>query len=134
MSLAADGGFALPRDRAAARDKAGVTYAVRDDITRDAKEANFGAYPMPEVITPGVPQGRRRLGDLRLECHVKLAIAKDIMPFFAVMAMNTMFGGVKWCDNGKAESGLTQYRASAPIDGATLVSGERRMALKVTPG
>jgi hypothetical protein len=71
-------------------DTAGLLTVGRDQAAYGA-DATFilnqknGSYTgHPEVRTAGLPDNVRRLGDLRLECRVTIAIVKDQMPFMAM--------------------------------------------------
>ncbi|MGV7208164.1 hypothetical protein ACLB1G_09950 [Oxalobacteraceae bacterium A2-2] len=72
LTLSANGRVAIARDPAALEDDADVLINRRK-----------GAVAIePSVDTPGLPQGARRLGDLRLECQVKNAMRAAGMHFF----------------------------------------------------
>ena len=78
-----------------------------------------------DIRTPGLPDNVRRLGDLRLECRVTLAIGRDHFPFWLRVALTTVTLSTDWC--GKAE-------ISFPVPGkpvrVTLREGERKLPLK----
>lgn len=46
----------------------------------------------PDIHTPGVPDGYRRLGDLRLECAVRWAVEVDDLPFLQSQAFKLLGG------------------------------------------
>ena len=77
-------------------DAAGLLTVQRSQAAYDA-DATFilnrknGLYTgHPEVRTAGLPDNVRRLGDLRLECRVTIAIVKEQMPFMARAAINAV--------------------------------------------
>jgi hypothetical protein len=112
VAIAADGLFRIERNQAAYDDKA--------DLIFNHKRQLFTAYA--EVHTPGLPANVRRLGDLRLECQINVAIVKTEIPFYFHAMANGVFGGGDWCKK------LGVYR-SIPLQDvsrATLVHGERR--------
>ena len=112
VAIAPDGMFTIPRNRAAYDDKA--------DLIFNHKRYLFTAFA--EIRTPGLPANMRRIGDLRLECQVNVAIVKKEIPFGIHVMANTMFGGGDWCAK------IGHYR-SIPVQqlrSATLVYGERR--------
>lgn len=113
VPIAADYTFSLPRDEAAARDDA--------DLRLNTKKGLFRWRP--DIHTPGLPPGTRRLGDLRLECEVRWAIDKFDTSFL-VRAYLAPLGGA--CHTSRSR---VFYTASAPIVSATLVSGTRRERL-----
>ena len=59
----ADNGFTLPRD----------ARAWREDAALVANRRTASMTWRADVRSPGVPEGMRRLGDLRLECRVGMA-------------------------------------------------------------
>ena len=77
--------------------------------------------------TAGLPDNVRRLGDLRLECRVTIAIVKDQMPFLAKAALNTLMLTSDWC----AKKDFN-YGTLAPRPGvrAVLRDGERSRTLE----
>jgi hypothetical protein len=117
VPVAADGKFALPRLQAALDDDA--------DLILNRKKKLLGWAP--DVRSEGVPAEMRRLGDLRLECEVGLAIAKKELNLLQRAAAAAAMLGAPPC----------QYRTysvfgfSAPraLKAVTLVAGERRLAL-----
>ena len=113
-------------------DAAGLLTVGRNQAAYDA-DATFilnqknGLYTgHPEVRTAGLPDNVRRLGDLRLECRVTIAIFKEQIPFLAKATLNTLMMTSDWC--AKKEF---NYGALAPRPGAqaTLRDGERSRTL-----
>ena len=114
-------------------DAAGLLAVARNQAAYVA-DATFilnqkdGLYTgHPEVRTAGLPANVRRLGDLRLECRVTIAIVKDQMPFMAKAAINTLMLTSDWC----AKKDFN-YGTPAPRPGvrAMLRDGERTRTLE----
>lgn len=138
-----------------------------DDAATLAANRNGGQFdanrmPQPDVRTPGLPDNVRRLGDLRLECRIKMAMAKDTIGFVKSALISTMVGR-NWCaprmakygdaektvnanGNGKeggAEGGKDRQRvhnvgysaaAAVPAERATLSHGTRTLDLPLRRG
>ncbi|MFC3457316.1 hypothetical protein [Massilia haematophila] len=83
----------------------------------------------PDVRTPGLPANVRRLGDLRLECRVMVAIAKEEISLLWVVAINGILRTRDWCAFTLEERPKWGFDAGAPLLAATLREGERRQAL-----
>jgi len=114
-------------------DATGLLTVARNRAAYDA-DATFilnqknGLYTgHPEVRTAGLPDNVRRLGDLRLECRVTIAIVKDQMPFLAKAAINTLMLTSDWCAKKDFNFGVP-----APREGvrAVLHDGERTRTLE----
>lgn len=86
---------------------------------------------LPEVRTPGLPANVRRLGDLRLECKVMVAIAKEEIPLYWVVAINGLLLTRDWC-NFTHKSAMPDwgFDSDAPLVGAILQEGKRSKLLK----
>lgn len=118
VPLSADGSFTLPRSAQADSEDA-------DLITNKKK----GQYRwQPAIQSDGVPAGMRRLGDLRLQCQVMIAIAKKEIPFWVRTLVGTLLRTTDWCSAEQLKMGT---RSDAPLASATLLAGEQRIALKV---
>lgn len=114
-------------------DAAGLLTVQRSDAARDA-DATFilnrknGQYTgHPEVRTAGLPDNVRRLGDLRLECRVTIAIVKEQMPFMARAAINALMMTSDWCAKKDFNYGVMAAQAGAR---AVLRAGERSRTLE----
>jgi len=114
-------------------DGAGLLTVGRNRAAYDA-DATFilnrknGLYTgHPEVRTAGLPANVRRLGDLRLECRVTIAIVKDQMPFLAKAAINTLMMTSDWCAKKDFNYGVIAARQGAR---AVLRDGERARTLE----
>lgn len=113
-------------------DAAGLLTVGRNQAAYDA-DATFilnrknGLYTgHPEVRTAGLPDNVRRLGDLRLECRVTIAIVKEQMPFLAKAAINTLMTTSDWCAKKDFNYGVMAARKDVR---AVLRAGERSRTL-----
>jgi hypothetical protein len=120
VPVSADGFFSIPRDRA--------LYDANADIILDRKKDRYRFAV--DVRTPGLPDNVRRLGDLRLECKVQVAIAKEEIPFWIVALANSILLSTDWCmatlGDDKAHF---SYYSPAPVLSATLKDGNRSKQL-----
>ncbi|WP_141753149.1 MULTISPECIES: hypothetical protein [unclassified Duganella] len=119
VPVAADGGFVLPRSQAADDDNA--------DLVLNRKRGTFSGKP--EIRSANVPATMRRLGDIRLECQVMIAIAKKEINFAMRAVATVALGGGDWCASPRVHYGTP---APWPSDSATLVHGQRRE--QISPG
>jgi hypothetical protein len=120
IAVAPDRSFTLERNQKALDEDASVTS------NRKALSMTWRA----EVRTPGLPPGTRRLGDLRLECHVGMEAdlvsnVRELRTFFGPMT-NARLRERGFCDRSDARY---LYFAERPLFRVTLVSGARREAL-----
>jgi hypothetical protein len=118
--------FSVPRSQAA--------YDARAELilNRKKRDARFETH----VRTPGLADNRYRMGDVRLDCQVKIAIAKEEMPFWANALVNSLLLTTDWCswfkgETPKGDGRFWSHRAGAKLSGATLRDGERSLALEV---
>lgn len=86
VPIGADGKFTLPRSKEAYEDDADLIVNQKKSVVRFS----------PDVRTPGLPANVRRLGDLRLECKVLVAIGKNELSF-AQRAAISMIALGDWC-------------------------------------
>jgi hypothetical protein len=118
LPLAADYSFILPRDGSPAGDDA--------DLVLNKKKGDYRWNA--DIHSDGVPPGMRRLGDLRLECQVVIAVAKKEMPFWVRALVTSFLLSDNWCAADKIQiSTVTMHR----LAGAVLVEGGRRLPLKL---
>jgi hypothetical protein len=116
VPIGADGYFSVPRSQAAS--------ASRADLVFNRKKDSFRVKP--DIRTAGLPANVRRLGDLRLECKVMVAIAKEEIPFWMKATVNTLLMTTDWCGARASDEYISfGYRAAAPLAGAMLRNGER---------
>lgn len=116
VPIGTDGLLTIERKRAA--------YDADATFILNQKDGVFSARP--EIRTPGLPDNVRRLGDLRLECRVMVAIARERMSFVARAALNTLMLGSDWC--GKKDMNLA-FPAPPGLEAARLSHGGRAVAL-----
>jgi hypothetical protein len=140
--LVGDGDFKLP----IAIDAGGRFTVPRSEAAEDANselELNRKRRlyrTNPDIRTPGLPDNQRRLGDLRLECKVTIAMAKAEIPTFWVMTINTLLLRTDWCGffgdqedfrwEGVSKQAHFPYRSDRPLAGAILVEGNRSAKLE----
>jgi hypothetical protein len=119
VPVAADKTFTLERNRKALDEDASVRP------NRKAGSLTWRA----EVRTPGLPPDTRRLGDLRLECHVGMEadLVSNLLPGFGQVA-NFLLRMTGFCDDREVRY---LYFAERPLFAVTLASGTRREALPV---
>jgi hypothetical protein len=127
MALDDERRFSVPRSAAA--------YDARAELVLNRKKRD--ARVMPWVRTPGLPDNRRRLGDVRLQCKVLIAVVKEDAPFWAVGLANGVLLTTDWCGwfKGATPKGGDRswpHETDARLAAATLRDGERSLALKVT--
>jgi hypothetical protein len=116
LPLAADQSFSLPRNERALSEDA--------DLVLNKKRNNYGWDAV--VNSEGVPSGMRRLGDLRLECQVLVAVGKKELNFVERALFSTVLGGTDWCRTAKFQYTTSSQR---PLRSATLIVGTSRIAL-----
>lgn len=121
LPVGADALFLVPRNQRAWDDKAELR------LSRKRNEVKV----IPYVRTPGLAEDRRRLGDLRLECKVMIAIVKEEIPFWASALVSSLLVTRDWCSFFKTEDRLWSVQVPATLGAATLREGERTLALKV---
>lgn len=132
LPIGSDGTFVLPRSQAA--------YDEDADLVVNRKKATIGFYAV--VTSPGVPKNARRLGDLRLQCEVTIAIGKKELNFAERALYNTAFLGGDWCHARKATFRLVlddwpmsvtvvdkDMRKAIPADGYGVVTPIRDKSL-----
>ncbi|MGB9992432.1 hypothetical protein [Pseudoduganella rhizocola] len=110
--------FALPRNEQAESEDAEIV----------ANKPKGGIRWQPDVRTPGVPDGMRRLGDLRLECRVLIATAKKEIGFMLTAFINSVLLTTDWCGDEKIQLATPVPKK---IAGATLLHDGQRIALKI---
>lgn len=131
VAIAADGRFSVPRSEAAEDAQSELELNRKRGVYRTS----------PDIHTPGLPEHQRRLGDLRLECKVTIAMAKAEIPTFWVLAINGILMRTDWCGffgdqedtrfEGASKKAHFGYRADRPLAQALLVEGNRSALLNV---
>lgn len=87
LPIAPDGTFTIPRSKAA--------YDEDADLVVNRKKSTIGFEA--RIVTPGLPEDARRMGDLRLECEVEMPIVRSEMNVAQRAFFNTVFLGGDWC-------------------------------------
>ena len=120
VPVGADNSFVLPRSEQALREDAAVL------ANRKTNSMTWRAA----VHTPGLPEGVRRLGDLRLECKVGMdaGLISNSAPIFGWLS-NMLADTDKTCSS---PDGNYLFFAERPIYGVTLRDGPRSAVLPFT--
>jgi hypothetical protein len=113
--------FTVPRNQQAWDSKAEFR------LSRKRNEVKV----MPWIRSPGVPDNQRRLGDLRLQCKVLIAVAKEEIPLWADLLVDSILLTRDWCSFFKDQDRQWSEQVPAKLAAATLHEGERTLALKV---
>ncbi|MCS0590256.1 hypothetical protein ACFQ09_02165 [Massilia norwichensis] len=126
LTLDQDARFSVPRSQAA--------YDAKAELILNRKK--YAARVETYVRTPGLADDRYRMGDVRLDCQVKVAIGKEEIPFWANALVNSILLTTDWCSwfKGATPKGGDRswsHKAGAALSAATLREGERSLALKV---
>lgn len=117
IAIAPDLSFTLPRNEQALREDAAVV------ANRKTDSMTWRAW----VQTPGLPEGTRRLGDLRLECRVGMdaGLISNTSPVFGWLT-NMLTDTDQVCNS---PDGNYLFFAERPLFAVTLRHGERSMTL-----
>ncbi|MFC4932833.1 hypothetical protein [Massilia sp. GCM10023247] len=127
--VSADQQLALPMVSNTAFALLPAAEVVDDDarvlVNRHFRQGEYN-HPNVEVRSPGLPEGVRRVGDLRLACEAQVAMAKaEGLKFRAVLATVSLFG-FDLCK--KLE--IAKFDAPAmPWDSVTIEDGAQRLVL-----
>ena len=121
ISIDATQRFVVPRSAAAADADSELELNRKRRVYR----------VMPDIRTPGIAANQRRLGDLRLECKVMFAIAKEEIPLWGVLLINGVLMTTEWCSffDNKRDVRM-DYQADLPVSGALLIEGNRSALLE----
>jgi len=113
VPVAEDNSFVLPRNEQALREDAAVL------ANRKTTSMTWRAV----VMTPGLPPGTRRLGDLRLECLVGMeaGLVSNSSPLFGWIS-NALTTPEEVCNN---PDGNFLFFTERPLFSVTLQSGNR---------
>lgn len=121
LPLGADGRFTVPRSEEAEDANSEL------ELNRKRKLYRIAA----DVRTPGLAPNQRRLGDLRLECRVMVAMAKEEIPFLVKALVNSLLLTTDWCSYFDDKKNATfGFRADKPLAEAVLVEGNRSALLR----
>lgn len=120
LAVDTDGMFTVPRSQAA--------LDANSELVLNQKRRQFRVTPV--VRSPGLPENVRRLGDLRLECRVQVAIIKEEIPLWVVLTANTLLRTRDWCGfTFEGKSGFT-FKHTHLLRAAVLVDGNRSALLE----
>ncbi|WP_229491393.1 hypothetical protein [Massilia sp. HP4] len=120
LAVDTDGMFIVPRSQAA--------LDANSELVLNQKRRQYRVTPV--VRSPGLPGNVRRLGDLRLECRVQVAIIKEEIPLWVVLAANTLLRTRDWCGfTFEGKSGFT-FKHTQTLHAAVLVDGNRSALLE----
>jgi hypothetical protein len=119
LPLDGNNSFSLPRNQQAEDEAA--------EIVANKPKGNIRWQP--DIHTPGVPDGMRRLGDLRLECRVLIATGKKEIGFMLTAFVNSLLLTTDWCGHEKVNISTPVPKK---IGSATLLHGDQRIALKIS--
>lgn len=119
VAVAADRTFVLQRHHKALDEDASV---------RPNRKANSLTW-RTEIRTPGLPAGTRRLGDLRMECHVGIEadLVSNVLPVFGQIR-KLLDNATDYCDGSAAHY---YFFSERPVFSITMVAGSRREILSV---
>jgi hypothetical protein len=117
VPVAEDNSFVLPRNEQALREDAAVV------ANRKTTSMTWRA----SIVTPGLPPGTRRLGDLRLECRVGMeaGLISNSSPLFGWLS-DALTDTDSVCNSPK---GNYLFFADRPLFSVTLRAGARAEAL-----
>lgn len=118
LPLAPDSTFSLPRS----------AEAEDEDADLLLNKPKGGYRWQADIRSAGVPAGMRRLGDLRLECKVLVAIGKKEMGFMLKAMVNSVLFTGDWCGHKQVNIATLSPRK---IRTATLLHGDQRIALEI---
>lgn len=121
LPVDAAGTFTVPRSRQA--------WDAEAELVLNRKRNAVRVWP--SIRTPGLADNQHRLGDIRLECRVVIAIAKKEAPFWAVALGNTILMTSDWCGFLKDQERSWGVKMPAELAAATLREGDRTLALRV---
>jgi hypothetical protein len=119
VSFAADRTFTLERNQKALDENASV---------RPNRKADSMTW-RTDVRTPGLPPNTRRLGDLRLECHVGMEadLVSNVLP--VIGQISRFIDRMRdYCDKSDAHY---YFFSERPLFSVTMVAGARREILSV---
>jgi hypothetical protein len=97
---------------------------IGPDSTLVANRSRGKIVVTPLILSPGTSEADRRLGDLRLQCHVYWAITQDQVSIFA----RGLFGAAGGCSGTKFGFYVT---AARPIASALAMEGQRTFPVQI---
>jgi hypothetical protein len=132
VKLEGDDGFVLPL-LVDANNEMVVPYnkAALDadsEITLNRKRSDYRIET--RVRTPGLPDDVWRLGDMRLECKVRVAIGKEEIGLMWTLTVNSILRTRDWCTFLDKQRAGFSFRASRRVTQAILYEGNLSRALE----
>jgi hypothetical protein len=121
LALDEQGRFQVPRSQPA--------WDADAELRLSRKHSEVRVWP--SVRSPGLAANQRRLGDIRLECQVFVAIAKKEAPLHIVLLGNAVMLGSDWCAFMKDKEHTWGVSMPGPLGAAVLREGQRSTALRV---
>jgi hypothetical protein len=121
LALDGEGRFHVPRSQPA--------WDAHAELRLSKPRSDVRVWPY--VRSPGLADNQRRLGDIRLECQVFVAIAKKEAPLHIVLLGNAVMLGSDWCAFMKDQDRAWDATTPAPLSSAVLRDSQRSMALRV---
>ncbi|MEF9928897.1 MAG: hypothetical protein RR983_07950 [Massilia sp.] len=109
--------------------RSSAALAADSELVLNRKRRMYRVTPL--VRSPGLPENVRRLGDLRLECHVLVAIGKEELGLMRTLFVNSVLLTPNWCNFFNAEREGFQFDTPATLARATLREGDRTKDLPV---
>ena len=119
LPLAPDHSFVLPRNEQARLENG--------DLLLNKRKGDYRWQA--DVFSAGVPANMRRLGDLRLECRVEVAVIKAEAPFWVRALVNSLLLTSDWCSVEKIQ--FSTYVARK-LKAAWLIQGDARIELELS--
>jgi len=109
--------------------RSSAALAADSELVLNRKRRMYRVTPL--VRSPGLPENVRRLGDLRLECHVMVAIGKEELGLMRTLFVNSVLLTPNWCNFFNAEREGFQFDTPATLARATMREGDRTKDLPV---
>ncbi len=109
--------------------RSSTALAADSELVLNRKRRMYRVTPL--VRSPGLPENVRRLGDLRLECHVMVAIGKEELGLMRTLFVNSVLLTPNWCNFFNAEREGFQFDTPERLARATLREGDRTKDLPV---
>jgi hypothetical protein len=133
LRLEGKDGFVLPLTLNDAHEtivpRSSAALAADSELVLNRKRRTVRVMPL--VRSPGLPDNVRRLGDLRLECHVMVAIGKEELGLMRTLFVNSVLLTPNWCSFFNAGRDGFQFDTPATLSRATLREGDRTKDLPV---
>ena len=132
VRLEGDDGFVLPLPVDANLDiavpRSEKALAARSEMTLNRKRHDYRITP--RVRTPGLPDNMRRMGDLRLECKVWVAIGKEEIGLMLTLTVNSILMTRDWCAFFDGKHDGFSFRTTERVAQAILIEGNLSRALQ----